>query len=288
MTRAHFKSGLGAALLLTAVAWAAIPATAGAATPRGNYGGLTAQGEVATATVVKAHSGAPRIKRFAIHWVAPDCTIGAPRAPESTTFIANGAASAGGSFGPLQGTYSAPGSTAGTTQTFDWNLRGRVGSKKLTATFRLVVTEKDGAGNATFRCDTGKVVVALPHPNVFIGDTSDQDFGLVALRSSSPTSIKDFRIGWQAACTPPPGTSHTTAIAKLNVSKKTHRFSKTVPVSWTTRLGTHVAGTATLQGKRSEASVSGTFTFVGTATSASGQKLADCSAPKITFKARRK
>jgi hypothetical protein len=280
------------ALIPTAVAVAAAcavaPAAAGAATPTGNYGDSTSQGQVATASVVKGNSGAPLIKRLAIHWVAPNCEVGAGGAPESTTFVGNGATATDGSFGPLQGSYTAPGSTAGTTQKFDWDLRGKVGSSKLSATFHLVVTETNSAGLVTFKCDTGQIALSLPRPGVFIGNTSDQDFGIVALRSRSASSIKSFRINWQATCTPPPGAAHTTAISKLVVSKTTHRFSKTLPVSWVTPRGNHVNGTATVKGKRSDSSVSGTFTFNGTVTSPTGQALTDCHTSKITFKARPK
>jgi hypothetical protein len=275
------------AAVVAAAAFAAAPVAAGAATPTGNYGGSTSQGEVATASVVKGNAGAPRIKRLAIHWVAPTCAVG-DGAPESTTLVGNGAAAADGSFGPLQGSYTAPGSTAGGTQKFDWDLRGKVGSSKLSATFHLVVTETNSAGVVTFKCDTGQIALSLPHRGVFIGDTSDQDFGLVALRSRSASSIKDFRINWQATCTPPPGAGHTTVISKLEVSKRTHRFSKTLPMSWVTRRGNHVDGTATVKGRRSDASVSGAFTFNGTVTSPTGQALTDCHTSKITFKARPK
>jgi hypothetical protein len=276
------------AAVVAAAACAAAPAAAGAATPTGNYGGSTSQGHVATASVVKGNAGAPRIKRLAVHWAAPNCGPGFVGAPESTTFVGNGPAKPDGSFGPLQGSYTAPGSRAGSTQKFDWDLRGKVGSSQLSANFHLVVTETDSTGAVTFKCDTGQIALSLPHAGVFIGDTSDQDFGIVALRSRSPSSIKDFRINWQATCTPPPGASHTTAISKLAVSKKTHRFSKTLPMHWVTASGKNVDGTATVKGKRSDASVSGTFSFNGTVTSPSGQPPTDCHTSKITFKARPK
>src|SRR3954452_4589669 len=87
----HSEGNLKLALLpaaLAAAALAVLPGAAAARTPTGAFGGGTSQGEVATASVAKAKTGAPTIQRFAIHWAAPNCSVGGGGgAPESTTIV---------------------------------------------------------------------------------------------------------------------------------------------------------------------------------------------------------
>ncbi|MFN2615560.1 MAG: hypothetical protein ABR581_00390 [Thermoleophilaceae bacterium] len=263
----------------------ALPGAAQAAPSPGAYGGRTAQAEVATARV---SSDGMALRRFNIHWFTPTCTVGQPFS-EATTHIAGFIPlRADGGFGPISGSYTAPGSQPGNTQFFHWDLRGTVTSRKLSGIFHITLVEKTSGGTVITNCDSGQVNVKLPHSRVYTGGSSQGVLGLVSLRRSKlHRRISGFRINWQATCQPPPGLLHTTQLNRIRVRRGTGRFRKSKSLSWTTHHGNKVTGKARLRGKLGRRKARGAFRFAGQVFAPNGNKLADCSTGRIRWSARR-
>jgi hypothetical protein len=167
------------------------------------------------------------------------------------------------------------------------NLKGKLGTTRASGTLHGHIDIVDNTTKQIVdSCDTGTLHWKAPGPqNLVYGGASTQEAPVVLTLARGGKRVKEFRIGWNAACTPSGFFVLGDDLTNFNVSRS-GAFGGSFSLSFPLSGGGQNKFDYTLRGKVGKTKASGTFAVTLTETDGTGAQVGVCTLPSTRWSAK--